>query len=165
MRWPRLPSFPGLPSMGPAIVPSERDSFVARAAAPSMVRRAIERRGLARLVAGSLACALLAAVAVFHAWVRTQVTEEGYRLSRLAQEQGRLLDERDRLTRQVAELRTPARMEALAREKLQMGPAPTERVVVLSERSLPKRDRPIPASRGAQSALRQASPAASVARR
>jgi cell division protein FtsL len=136
-----------LPSFGPATGAGERDSFVQRAATPSLIRRAIDRRGMVRLLAGSLACALLAAVALFHAWTRTQVTEEGYRLSRLAQEQKRLLDERDRLTRQVAELRTPARIERLARERLSMGPAPTERVVILSTRTLSKTARP-PANAG-----------------
>jgi cell division protein FtsL len=134
----RLP----LPSFGPATISGDRDSFVQRAATPSLIRRAIDRRGFARLAAGSLACALLASVALFHAWMRTQVTEQGYRLSQLAQEQRRLLDERDRLTRQVGELRTPARIESLARDRLAMGPAPTERTVVLSTRKLAKKTAP-----------------------
>jgi cell division protein FtsL len=125
-----------LPSFGPAHGQGFGESFVARAASPSMVRRAIDRRGLARFVAGTAACALLAAAALFHAWMRTQVTEEGYRLSQVSAENQQLLREREHLTLQAAQLKSPGRIEQLAREKLGMGPAKAEQLVVLAEKKL-----------------------------
>jgi cell division protein FtsL len=125
-----------LPSFGPAGASRYGDSFVTRAASPSVIRRAIDRRGLARFVAGTAACTLLAAAALFHAWVRTQVTEEGYRLSRVSAENQQLLREREHLTLQAALLKSPGRIEQLAREKLGMGPARAEQIVVLAEKRL-----------------------------
>jgi cell division protein FtsL len=126
-----------LPSFGPAGSGHFGDSFLARAGSPSQVRQAIDRRGLRQLVAGALACALLAAAGVAHAWVRTQVTEEGYRLSRLSVEQQQLLRERERLTLAAGRLMSPARIQQLARERLGMGPAKVEQVVVLVEKKIP----------------------------
>lgn len=125
-----------LPSFGPAHG-QPNDSFVARAQSPSAVRRNIDRRGLVLFGAWTLACVLLAAAALFHAWVRTQVTEEGYLLSQLHDQNSRLLDERARLRRQSADLTRPARIEQLARERLGMGPARADRIVVLAEKTMP----------------------------
>ena len=124
------------PSFGPA-QGQPGDSFVARAQSPSTVRRNIDRRGLVLFVACTSACVLLAAAALFHAWVRTQVTEEGYLLSQLHDQNTRLLDERARLRRESSDLMRPARIEQLARERLGMGPAKAERIVVLAERTMP----------------------------
>ena len=126
-----------LPSFGPGSRGPYGDSFVARAGSPSLVRKAIDRRGLRQFAAGITACALLGAAALFHTWVRTQATEEGYRLSRLSAEHQQLLRERERLTLQAAQLKSPGRIEKLSRELLGMGPAPTERVVVLVEKKMP----------------------------
>jgi len=83
---------------------------------PSFIRRAVDRRGLVQFASATCACALLGGAGLFHAHVRTRVTEEGYRLSRLSAEQQKLLRERDRLTLQAAQLLRPARIEELARE-------------------------------------------------
>jgi cell division protein FtsL len=108
---------------------------------PSFIRRAVDRRGLVQFASATCACALLGGAALFHAHVRTRVTEEGYRLSRLSAEQQQLLRERDRLTLQTAQLLRPARIEELAR-KAGMGPPSSDRVVVLAsarEYGVPRR--------------------------
>jgi len=108
------------------------DSFIARSANPSLIRRAIDRRAMKQIAAGTAACLLLAFALLFHAWMRTQVTEEGYRLSRLSGEHQQLLRKREELTLQAARLQNPARIERLAREKLIMGPPTRDQVVVLT---------------------------------
>jgi cell division protein FtsL len=95
------------------------------------VRSAIDRRGLATFAAATLACTLVAAAALFHLWIRTCVTERGYQISRLSSEYRDLARERESLQIKAAELKSPQRIEELAREKLGMGPPPVDRVVVL----------------------------------
>ena len=95
------------------------------------VRSAIDRRGFATFVAATLACTLVAAAALFHLWIRTRVTERGYQISRLSSEYRDLARERESLQIKAAELKSPQRIEELAREKLGMGPPPVDRVVVL----------------------------------
>lgn len=125
------PSIPPVPATRSELRAAYGASFVARGASASVIRKAIDRRGLQQLAAGTLACALLAGAALLHTWVRTRVTEEGYRLSRLSSEHHRLLRERERLTLLTGRLSAPARLEELARTRLGMGPPPTERTVVL----------------------------------
>jgi cell division protein FtsL len=98
----------------------------------STIRRAVDRRGLATFASTTLACALVASALLFHAWVRTRVTEEGYRLSRLSAEHHELVREHERLQLRAAELKSPQRIEELARSRLGMGPPQVDRVVVLS---------------------------------
>ncbi len=98
----------------------------------SFVRRAIDRRGLATFAAATLACALIAAAALLHAWVRTRVTERGYRLSRLSAEYRDLTREHEALQIRAAELKSPQRIEDLARARLGMGPPALDRVVVIA---------------------------------
>ncbi|MGZ6126473.1 MAG: cell division protein FtsL [Myxococcales bacterium] len=99
--------------------------------ATSAVRRKIERRALRDFAACTVCCALLAAAMLLHAWVRTCVTERGYTLSRLSAEYRDLWREHERLQLQAAELKSPQRIEQLARDRLNMGPPPVDRVVVL----------------------------------
>ena len=110
-------------------------SFVGRGQSASMIRQAIDRRGLKALLAGTLACAFLSGAALVHVWLRTRVTESGYRMSKLLDEHNRLLSERGRLTLQTGQLSAPARLEELAKTKLSMGPPPVERTVVLVQTS------------------------------
>ena len=105
--------------------------FVERGQSPSAIRRNIDRRGLANFAATALACALVAAAMLLHAWVRTRVTEQGYRLSRLSAEYRDLAREHETLQIQAAELRSPQRIEELARTRLNMGPPAIDKVVVL----------------------------------
>jgi cell division protein FtsL len=98
---------------------------------PSRVRRDVERRGLRNFAAGSLSCALIGLAMLLHAWVRTRVTERGYTLSRLSAEHRELVRENEGLRIRAAELKSPQRIEELARTRLQMGPPAVDRVVVL----------------------------------
>jgi len=95
------------------------------------VRRNLDRRGLSTFAAGTLACALIAAAALLHAWVRTRVTEQGYALSRLSAEYRDLTREHESLQLEAAELRSPQRIEELARTRLSMSAPSIDRVVVL----------------------------------
>ena len=90
------------------------------------VRCNVERRGLRNFVTCTLCCALL-----LHAWVRTAVTERGYTLSRLSAEYRELVRENEGLRIRAAELKSPQRIEELARARLHMGPPAVDRVVVL----------------------------------
>src|SRR5205807_648762 len=81
----------------------------------SFVRRNIERRGLANFAAATLACAILAAAALLHLWVRTRVTERGYQLARLSSDSRDLTREHQALQIKAAELKSPQRIERLAR--------------------------------------------------
>lgn len=78
--------------------------------------------GVARVMAGLLLAAPLAAVGVFHVWSRTRVQGVGYELGRVEAEHRLLLAERDRLNLEVATLRSPGRLERFARERLGMAP-------------------------------------------
>jgi hypothetical protein len=107
-------------------------SFVARSANPSLIRRAVDRRGLAVFAASICAALLLAGVMLFAIWARTRVTSAGYALDKAVREHQALLREREGLTVQAAYQRSPGRLMALAK-KLGMGPAPADRTVVLVE--------------------------------
>jgi cell division protein FtsL len=97
---------------------------------PDMLR-ARERRGLQQFVAGTVACALIASAAMLQIWLRTRVTEQGYRLSRLSLEQQKLQRENERLRLLAAQLESPQRIAELAGTRLGMAPPPPERVIVL----------------------------------
>jgi cell division protein FtsL len=89
------------------------------------------RRGLRQFLAATLACALLGGAGLFQIWMRTQVTEQGYRLSRLSTERQQLQRERERLQLAAAQLASPQRIEEIARARLGMGPPGADRVIVL----------------------------------
>jgi cell division protein FtsL len=84
------------------------------------------------LLPAALLCALFAAVGIVHVTSRVIVVDIGYKLSRLEQE-GRALDrERDQLKLELATLKSPARLEKIARERLGMVPPPAGTVITLS---------------------------------
>jgi cell division protein FtsL len=103
--------------------------------ARSSVRRSFERRALAQFAAATISCALIASAALFHIHVRTRVTEEGYRLSRLSAEHQKLSREHERLELSMAQLESPQRLSELSRARLKMGPPAGDRVVVLADRT------------------------------
>jgi cell division protein FtsL len=146
-------SFPSFdPSFGPALARDAGgpgDSFLGRAGDPSTIRKHIDRRGLVRFGALAAACAVVAAAALFQIWVRTQVTHEAYRLTRLTNESRALERARRSLEGELARLKSPPRIESLAREKLGMGPAKAEQILILTENV-----RPAKAQRGAAVARR-----------
>ena len=84
-----------------------------------------------QLGAATIACVLLAAAALLQIWVRTRVTEQGYRLSRLSAERTELVREHERLQLAAASLGSAQRIEDLARTRLGMGPPPADRIIVL----------------------------------
>jgi cell division protein FtsL len=103
----------------------------AHAPAAAPIHRAVEKRGMRNLVWAIVACGLLTAGALLQIWVRTRVTEEGYRLSRLSGERLELLRDHERLQLAAARLGSAQRIEELARFRLGMGPPPPDRVIVL----------------------------------
>lgn len=97
----------------------------------SEIRRATDRRGMQNFLATALSCALVAGAMLLHAWVRTRVTEQGYVLSRLSAEYRDLTRAHEALQLKAAELRSPQRIEELARTRLGMSAPSIDRVVVL----------------------------------
>jgi cell division protein FtsL len=95
------------------------------------VRRAVEKRSLRQLTCALVACALLTGGALLQIWVRTRVTEQGYRLSRLSGERQQLFRDHERLQLAAARLGSAQRIEDLARARLGMGPPPPDRIIVL----------------------------------
>lgn len=106
-------------------------SFLERGQSPSAIRRNIDKRGLRNFAATALACMLVAAAMLLHAWVRTRVTEQGYKLSRLSADYRDLTREHEALQIKAAEMKSPQRIEELARTRLSMGPPAIDRVIVL----------------------------------
>jgi len=96
-----------------------------------LARRAADRRVLGRLAKGLTTCALIASASLFQIWVRTQATEQGYRLSRLSAEERELSREHERLQLQAARLLSAERIADLAQARLGMGPPSGDRIVVL----------------------------------
>lgn len=85
-------------------------------ASPSLFSVALE------LLPSALLCALLAAFGVLHVTSRVMVVRIGYELSQLEQKNRALIREHDRLKLELATLKSPHRLEKLARERLGMGP-------------------------------------------
>jgi cell division protein FtsL len=94
-------------------------------------------RVLLHLLPGALICALFATVGVIHVTSRVLVVGVGYKLSSLENESRDLMRENDRLKLELATLKSPTRLETIAREQLGMGPPPAGAVITLSS------DRPI----------------------
>ena len=75
-----------------------------------------------RIARTAPAVLVLAAVAVFHVWSRTQVVAAGYALGELQRDHVNLTSEHDRLRIEVETLRSPAALEKVARTRLGMAP-------------------------------------------
>ena len=82
----------------------------------------------------ALAIALLAAVGVVHVTSRVLVVKVGYELSRLDQEGTVLTRENDRLKLELATMKSPSRLEAMARSQLGMGPPSPAAIVHLGQK-------------------------------
>jgi cell division protein FtsL len=74
---------------------------------------------------------LFAAVGILHVASRVLVVDAGYQLSRLEHEGQRLALENSKLKVELATLKSPGRLEKLAREKLGMAPVPAGAVVAV----------------------------------
>src|SRR5438128_3822821 len=104
--------------------------FTLRGASSSAARRAADRRGLAVFGSATSAALLLAGVMLFAIWARTRVTAEAYALEKAVRAHQELLRRHEALLVQVAQLKSPGRLQALAR-KLGMGPPDSGRTVVI----------------------------------
>jgi cell division protein FtsL len=95
---------------------------------------------LMHLLPAVVVLALVTAVGLVHVTGRVMVVDAGYRLSRAEAESRTLQREHDRLKVELATLKTPARLERLAREKLDMGlPAAGAVVALAPARTAPAR--------------------------
>ncbi|PTL77766.1 cell division protein FtsL [Vitiosangium sp. GDMCC 1.1324] len=77
-------------------------------------------RVLLHLLPAVFLFALFAGVGILHVTSRVLVVDMGYRLSQAEGEERSLTRENDRLKLELATLKSPARLEKLAREKLGM---------------------------------------------
>ncbi len=85
------------------------------------------------LLPAAILCALFASVGIVHVASRVTVVDVGYKLSKLEQE-GRALDrERDGLKLELATLKSPARLEKIARDRLGMAPPLAGTVITLGK--------------------------------
>lgn len=67
-----------------------------------------------------MVAALLSASTLFYVWSRTQRVEQGYAMSELSREIKELKVERERLKSTAASLRSPERIESIAKQELGM---------------------------------------------
>jgi cell division protein FtsL len=84
----------------------------------------VPRRG--RLVA--LAVALLC-IGLFNVWLSGQYIRTGYRVSAALEEKRTLQQQQEFLRTEILTLRSPARIDAIARAQLGMVPAQMDRVI------------------------------------
>jgi len=75
---------------------------------------------------------LFVAVGLVHVTSRVRVVDAGYRLSRLQQENRELVQANDKLKLELATLKSPLRLERLAREQLGMAPPSAAAVINLA---------------------------------
>ncbi|MBX5483617.1 MAG: cell division protein FtsL [Myxococcaceae bacterium] len=92
---------------------------------------------LLHLLPAFLLCGLFAAVGIIHVSSRVLVVRVGYQLSALQLESRTLARENDRLKLELATLKSPARLERVAREELGMAPPTAAQVIPL--RASPER--------------------------
>jgi len=74
---------------------------------------------------------VLMAVALVYVWSHIHMTELEYQIARELSEQEHLSEEQKRLKIELATLKSPQRIESIAREKLQMTYPEREQVIVL----------------------------------
>jgi cell division protein FtsL len=86
------------------------------------------------LFPAALTIALLAAVGIVHVTSRVLVVKVGYELSRLDAEATALTRENDRLKLELATLKSPARLEGLARQDLNLGPPAASAIIHLEKK-------------------------------
>lgn len=92
---------------------------------------------LVHLLPGALLFALFAAVGILHVSSRVLVVDAGYRLSQAEARQRALTRENDQLKLELATLKSPARLERLAREQLGMSMPSGPLVISLPARRAP----------------------------
>jgi cell division protein FtsL len=75
--------------------------------------------------------ALFSVLGVVHVASRVTVVSSGYEVSQLGHQNRSLMQENDRLKLELATLKSPARLEKLARDKLGMAPVPAGAMVLM----------------------------------
>ncbi|MFA4916348.1 MAG: cell division protein FtsL [Syntrophales bacterium] len=78
-----------------------------------------------------LVAAVFMAVALIYVWSRTQMTKLEYQVAEEISIREQLLEEQRRLKVEYATLKSPQRIEAIARDKLQMSYPGSEQVIFL----------------------------------
>lgn len=68
---------------------------------------------------------------LFYVWVRIEVIELGYEISKALKEEGLLLEANKKLRLEIAELKSYGRIERIAVEELRMSKPTAEQVVVI----------------------------------
>ncbi|MGQ0504214.1 MAG: cell division protein FtsL [Myxococcaceae bacterium] len=86
---------------------------------------------LIRLGPPAVIALAFAAAGIVHVCSRVLVVDMGYRLSTLERQSRELTREHDRLKLELATLKSPNRLERIARDQLGMGPAPAIAVLAL----------------------------------
>src|SRR5438094_936222 len=86
---------------------------------------------LLELLPGALLCVLFAAVGIMHVTSRVLVVELGYQLSKLQTDSETLTREHDGLKLELATLKSPSRLERVARDELKMQPPAAGNVISL----------------------------------
>ncbi len=84
------------------------------------IRREIDARNLVDLLLISMSIGFLAAVLLFHSWVRVRIVNIGYEIQQLSAEEQNLLKAADSLRLEEATLLDLGRIEYLARNELGM---------------------------------------------
>jgi cell division protein FtsL len=84
------------------------------------------------LLPALLLCGLFAGVGIVHVTSRVESVALGYTLSQLENEHRELVRENGRLRLELATLKSPARLERLARQRLSMAPPPAASIVMVS---------------------------------
>lgn len=80
------------------------------------------------VLAVGLAAPVVAA-AVFYVWTRVATVRLGYQISRAGSEHARLVEEKAALRSEISTMRSPRRLEALARERYGLGAPRAEQIV------------------------------------
>jgi cell division protein FtsL len=117
---PRLPAAPWTSSLGGTGRAPRRPVAGARSRVPA------ERR-LGRII--GIGAAFIVAISLLLVWVRLQTVHTGYRLSAARHLAHRLEQEQRELELEIATLTSPRRLEALARERLDMTPPAPGQIV------------------------------------
>jgi cell division protein FtsL len=89
---------------------------------------------LRQLLPAALLGLLFATVGVLHVMARVLVVHAGYRLSQLESDGRDLARENDRMKLELATLRSPARLEKIAREQLGLAPPAAGAVLTVRRR-------------------------------
>jgi cell division protein FtsL len=66
---------------------------------------------------------------IFHLWVRSQITNTGYRIQELVEKEEALTREREKLIVKEGKLYNPERIDRVAREQLGMAPLRPDQVL------------------------------------